>query len=81
MQLKELASVRHSGGYFYYWLLFPGEVGATRHLIFFSYILFIYLRARHKQVEGAEGEGAADSPPSREPNVGLLPGTLRSRPD
>ena len=36
---------------------------------------FIYLRKReHEQGGGAEREGEADSPLSREPNVGLIPG-------
>jgi len=37
------------------------------------------LREReHKQGRGAEGEGEADSPLSREPHVGLHPRTLGS---
>ena len=45
-------------------------------------ILFIYLR-EHAEQEGAQaggvadGEGEADSLPSREPNVGLKPKTLK----
>ena len=33
----------------------------------------------HKSWEGAEGEGGADSPLNREPNVGLDPGTPGSQ--
>ena len=32
-------------------------------------------------VGGAEGEGQADSPLSREPDAGLDPKTMRSRPE
>ena len=41
---------------------------------------FIYLReTEHAQAEeGAEGEGEADSPLSREPDAGLYPRTLGS---
>ena len=50
---------------------------------FFSHfskkISFIYLR-EHEQGGRAEGEGKAHSPLSREPNVGLDPRILRSRP-
>ena len=48
-----------------------------------KYILFIYLRERKHEREkaraqgAAEGEGEADSPLSREPNVGLDPRTPR----
>lgn len=78
MQLKELASVRHSGGYFYYWLLFPGEVGATRHLIFF-FLYFIYLFESEAQAGGrSRGRGSSRLPteqgaqrgaPSRDPEI------------
>ena len=51
----------------------------------FLKILFIYLRERQherereqEQGEEAEGEGEADSPLSREPNVGLDLRTLSS---
>ena len=52
--------------------------------IFFSKILFIYLREIQKEREReraggeAEGEGEADSPLSREPDAGLDSRTLRS---
>jgi len=42
---------------------------------FLKKILFIYLREREYKPGGeAEGEGEADSPLSREPNEGLIPG-------
>ena len=46
---------------------------------------YIYFEreSAHKQTRGAEeeGEGNAGSPLSREPNAGLHPRTLRSRPE
>ena len=47
-------------------------------------IVCIHLRERDRENEwdgGAEGEGEADSPLSREPDVGLHPRTWRSRPE
>jgi len=43
------------------------------------FFLKIYLFWRESG-GGAEGEGQADSSPSKEPDVGLDPRTLRSRP-
>ena len=50
-----------------------------KDLLFFLKILFIYKRERHKQGGGAEAEGEAGSPLSREPNLGLDPRTLESQ--
>ena len=50
-------------------------------ILFFFRILFIYL-TEHKQAEWqVEGEGEAGSPISREPDKGLDPRTLGSRPE
>ena len=55
--------------------------------LFFLKILFVYLRERERKsahtngVGGAEGEGDAGSPLSREPDAGLHPRTPRSRPE
>ena len=50
--------------------------------IFKRFYLFIYLFERERErahtSKGSEGEGEADTPLSREPNMGLGPTTLRS---
>lgn len=57
----------------------------NEHVFFFLKILLIYLREGEKermsQGGGAAGKGEAGSPPSKEPNVGLDPSTLGSRPE
>jgi len=47
-------------------------------LVTFFKILLIYLRERVSMSEGADGEGEADSPLSREPSAGLNLTTPRS---
>ena len=53
------------------------------HIIFLGGEDFFYLRERARARREAEGERKreADSPPSREPYVGLDPRTLGSRPE
>ena len=55
---------------------------------FYFFIEFMYWFERQREIERAwawgwwrEAEGEADSPPSREPNVGLHPRTLGSWPE
>lgn len=53
-------------------------------ILCYIYIFLIFEReracVRAQAGVGTEGEGEADSPLSREPDTGLDPGTLRSRP-
>ena len=55
------------------------SIWLTMFVCFFK-VLFIYLTENERaQIGGtAEGEGEADSPLSREPNMGLNPRTLES---
>ena len=56
-----------------------------REMQFFLKILFIYLTEREAAREGTQaggvGEGEAGFPPSREPDAGLDPITVGSRPE
>lgn len=69
--------IGHKHGFFFKDFIYCAHFGSTHT----KKISFIYLRVRvrgHEQEGGVEGEGKADSPLSRESDVGLNPRTLGS---
>ena len=50
----------------------------THVFVVFKYLIYLTEREKERAQAGREGEGEADSPLSREPDLGLDPRTLES---